>query len=260
MQPDRQLMIDGSPVSANAARWFALQQQRRRRRNSSGSGSDFVVTMPEDYVMRLRADTLGLTVGDPVSFWTDLSGNGNDATQDTVSMQPTMDVASWGGNSFNVVRFDTVDDGMETPLFLAASNPFSIFALWRPTDFDVFCGALVSSSSRDWTVGNLNGGMLCFFENWSAYATVAAGVFYLVEVRVDPGAGTLAIFLNGNAVGIEGGGCVGPDQVMLGASGANGYPGNCECAEVLTYGRFLSDTEAQAVRDYFQAQYNYLDL
>lgn len=209
--------------------------------------------------MRLKADSLGLAVGDPVSVWTDESGNGNDATQDTVSMQPTMDVASWGGNSFPVVRFDTVDDGMETPLLLYASIPFSIFALWRPTDFDVFCGALVSSGSRDWTVGSLNGAFLCYLEDWSAYAPIAAGVFYLVEVRVDPGANTLAICLNGISA-VNGGGCVGPDDVKLGASGSNGYPGNCECAEILVYDRFLSEPEAQAVRDYFQAQYNYLDL
>ncbi|MGZ5544399.1 MAG: hypothetical protein ACXWIU_06965, partial [Limisphaerales bacterium] len=252
-------MTETAPVSANAATWFAMRQQRRRRRNSAGG--DVSVPMPEDFVMRLKANSLsGIAIGDPVSSWPDMSGNGYDATQSTVSMQPTMDVASWGGNSFRVVRFDTVDDGMETSLVLDAGSPFSIFALWRPTDFDVFCGALVASASRDWTVGNLNGAMLCYFEDWSGYAPVAAGAFYLIEVRVDPGASVLAIYLNGNGVGIEGGGCGGPDQVALGASGSNGYPGNCECAEVLIYDRFLSETEAQAVRDYFQAQYNYLDL
>ena len=249
-------MIDLPPVSANAAAWFALRKQRRRRRNYSVA----TTPMPEDYVMRLRADSLGLALGDPISSWPDLSGNGNDATQSTVSMQPTMDAASWGGNSFPVVRFDTVDDGMETPLVLDAGNPFSIFALWRPADFDVFCGALLASGTRDWTIGNLNGAFLCFFEDWNAYQPIAADAFYLVEVRIDPRTNSIAIYLNGDSVGLESGGCVGPDQVMLGASGVNNYPGNCECPEILIYNRFLSETEAQAVRDYFQAQYNYMNL
>jgi hypothetical protein len=255
-------MIDGSPVSASGARWFAMEQQRRRRRGSSGG--DVSVPMPEDFVMRLKANSLaGIAIGDPVSSWPDLSGNGNDATQSTVSMQPTMDVASWGGNSFRVVRFDTVDDGMETPLVLPAGDPFSIFALWRPNDLDAFCTAIVAYGSLDWSMGTYapSSAMLCYFTSWTSGAAVNTADFYLFEVRIVPGVPPYEIFLNGVQCGVETvPGSSGPEQVMLGASGSNAYPGACECAEILIYDRFLSDTEAQAVRDYFQAQYNYLDL
>jgi hypothetical protein len=256
-------MPDSSPVSASAnAAWFVMQRNRqRRRRNSSNSGGGATVPIPEDYVMRLKADSLGLSIGDPISNWPDASGNGNDATQDTVSMQPTMDLANWGGKTFPVVRFDTVDDGMETPLVLETTNPFSIFALWRPSVLGDFSTALVSSASLDWSMGTDSGSMLCYFTYWTAGASANTDDFFLFEVRIAPGEQPTSIYLNGiQAVLISGGGSSGPDLVTLGASGVNAYPAACDCAEIIFYDRFISDTQAQAIRDYFQAKYNYLNL
>ncbi len=251
-------MTDALPVSANAAAWFAMQQQRRRRRNSLAAGGPALANVPGDCVLRLKASTLDLGDDDSIAFWPDLSGNANDVSQITVSQQPTFQTVTFAGKTFAVARFDTVDDGMETPVVI--SGAFSIFTLWRLADADVFSGAILSSASADWTVGNINGQMLCYFEGWSAAASVNDSDFYLVEARVVPGSSPLNIYLNGVQVGMSGGGSAVPYQVMLGASGSNGYPGNCDCAEILIYDRFLSDDEAAGVRAYFQEEYNYLKL
>ncbi|MDB6058061.1 MAG: hypothetical protein JWO95_1905, partial [Verrucomicrobiales bacterium] len=66
-------------------------------------------------------------------------------------------------------------------------------------------------------------------------------------------------YLNGiPAAIVPNGGSSPPQQVTLGTSGFNGYPADCDCAEILIYDRFLSDEEAAGVRAYFQQQYNYL--
>lgn len=57
----------------------------------------------------LDATQLGLTNGDPVSSWTDLSGNGNHFTS-SASARPTF--TSNGINSLPSLTFDGVDDGM----------------------------------------------------------------------------------------------------------------------------------------------------
>src|SRR3954454_14335655 len=113
-------------------KWFAMQLNRRRRHNAAVVAAP-PVDMPEDFVARFKASTIDLEVGDSIWLWPDLSGNVNDAVQNTVSCQPTLQSVTFAGNTFAVTRFDTVDDGMETSLYI--TGPFSIFMFWRPADF-----------------------------------------------------------------------------------------------------------------------------
>jgi hypothetical protein len=190
-----------------------------------------------------------------------LSGNGNDALQETVSFQPTFEEVTFAGKTFKVARFDTVDDGMVTPLVITAATPFSIFLMWRPADLDMTT-SLVSSGSLNWMMGTFGGGMLCYFSNWTAGAAVNTDDFYLFEVRITPGQPLTWAYLNGVQTELQpyNTGSDAPEQVMLGATGANGYPGGCDAAEIMIYDRLLSDEEASGVRNYFQAEYNFLKL
>lgn len=253
-------MADATPASANAAAWFAMQQQRRRRRNAAASGAGSAAEMPQDYVAQFRAAMLPSTVGDPIDVWPDMSGNVNDAWQDTVSFQPTLQSVNFAGKTFRVARFDSVDDGMYTPLNLPAENPFSIFAMWRPSVVVGSTNAIISSGSSDWSMGTATGGVLCYFTDWTAGGAVTTTDFYLFEVRIVPGEQPYAIYLNGVQCVISGSGSFAPEQVTFGASGYNGYPAACDCAEIMIYDRFLSAEEADDVRAYFQDQYNYLKL
>lgn len=242
----------------NISTWFALNQQRRRRRNAVAATNPVLPNVPNDCLLRLQASMLQLGDDDSIASWPDLSDNGNDAWQDAVSQQPTFATVTFAGKTFGVARFDTSDDGMQTPVFI--SDAFSIFTLWRLADPTVSDGALLSSGSLDWSIGNIDGQMLCFFEGWSAVAPVNNSDFYLVEARVVPGSSPLNIYLNGMQVGRSDGASSAPQNMMLGACGSNGYPGNCDCAEIIIYDRFLSDDETAGVRAYFQEQYNYLKL
>lgn len=80
----------------------------------------------------LDADRLGLTNSDPVSSWTDVSGNSNNADQGTASFQPTFVTNEING--FPAVSFDGVDDRLDftTNVNNAAITLFSIHK--RPTD------------------------------------------------------------------------------------------------------------------------------
>jgi hypothetical protein len=254
-------MIDAPPVSADAAAWFVMQRNRRRRRHAVTSGAGSAAEMPGDYVAQFRAAMVPLSVGDPVDVWPDMSGNVYDAWQDTVSSQPTLQSVSFAGKTFQVVRFDTVDDGMATPLVIPFDAPFSIFVLWRPSVVVGSTNAIISSGSLDWSMGTFSGGMLCYFTNWTSGGAVNTTDFFLLEARFIPDVGPYKVFLNGVDCGIDPSeGSSGPEQVTFGASGSNGYPGACDCAEVIIYDRFLSEEEADDVRAYFQDQYNYLKL
>ncbi|MGZ4975175.1 MAG: hypothetical protein ACXWDN_20625, partial [Limisphaerales bacterium] len=233
------------PGSVSLNGWWALRAQKRRRKRAmadAGSDPGFV---PEDMQLWLQASSLGEGPGDSISNWQDESGNVNDATQGTLSMQPTYQEATFAGKTFPVVRFDTVDDGMETPLVIADGTPFSIFLIWRPSVLTADTSAIISSGSLDWSMGTFGNGMLCYFTNWTAGSAVDTTNFFLFEARIVPDVQPYAVYMNGVQAEIEpNDGSAAPEQVMLGASGSNNYPASCDCAEILIYDRFLSGDEA----------------
>lgn len=59
----------------------------------------------------LSADSLGLSNGNPVTLWNDISGNSRDFSQSTGSNQPSF--VSSGINSISTVSFDGTDDFLE---------------------------------------------------------------------------------------------------------------------------------------------------
>ena len=252
--------VQSGPASARG--WWALWAQRRRRARamSMWKGDAFV---PPDCKLWLQAQSLGLNLGDPIAVWGDSSGNENDASQVTVSSQPTFQRVTFAGKTFAVTRFDTVDDGMVTPLVISDPSPYSIFTLWKPADLGV-TSSLISSGILNWMVGSYGGELLCYFCDWTMMVPVSGSDFLLVEVRLTPGQDSTYAFINGvqttvwaNRAGV---GTAAPEQVMLGASGENGYPGGCDTPEIIIYDRLLSEEEAWGVRRYFQAKYNFLKL
>jgi hypothetical protein len=77
----------------------------------------------------------GLNDGDAVATWSDLSGLANDVTQATASQKPTYKTAILNGRA--VVRFDGVDDFMETAVNFGTNNSLagdivaSVFVVYR---------------------------------------------------------------------------------------------------------------------------------
>lgn len=74
-----------------------------------------------------RSD-LGITMGTGVKIWADQSGGGHDLVQNTGTLQPALITNQLNG--FSALRFDGVDDCMQTLLF-TYGPPATIFAVFK---------------------------------------------------------------------------------------------------------------------------------
>lgn len=88
-----------------------LHLQALQRKRISGGGSDYLTGIG----MRYIADDVAGSDGDPVTTWTDASGNGYDLTQATSGQRPTVQTSEVNGH--NAVRFDGSDDEMYPSAF-----------------------------------------------------------------------------------------------------------------------------------------------
>jgi hypothetical protein len=84
----------------------------------------------DDLVLHLDASELSLSDNDPVTSWTDLSGNDYHAIQNTTANQPTFKTNVMNGKP--VVRFDGDNDYLLTGTFSSAlSQPNTVFVVWQ---------------------------------------------------------------------------------------------------------------------------------
>jgi hypothetical protein len=112
--------------------------------NSAGSPGQ-----PQN-VIWFDASSLSLNNSDPVAAWTDISGNGNDATQATGSDQPTYLTGQING--LPAIQFDGTDDFMPFDGSLITNTDYTvIFVGKRRTDNGqrVFLGGTTSSTNQN---------------------------------------------------------------------------------------------------------------
>lgn len=102
-------------------------------------GSGFSPASIPGLALWLDASQLtGLSDGDPVQTWPDLSGHSNDATQATLSMRPT-----YSAQSFRGVLFDGVDDQLATPQAHDSTTIFFVADLMDGIPWGSSAGLLV---------------------------------------------------------------------------------------------------------------------
>ena len=101
-------------------------------RRSVASNPVFAPTDIAGLVVWLKADTLALNDGDPVTTWADQSGSGNDLAQATASLKPTYQTNEINGRP--IVQADGSDDEMETAGSLTL-KPVTVVFVARPTNF-----------------------------------------------------------------------------------------------------------------------------
>lgn len=82
----------------------------------------------------LKADSLSLNDGDPVSTWADQSGNGHHATQGTGSRQPTLQLAEINGLA--AVLGDGTDDHLNTTYATVVENGVLCAIVLKPVALD----------------------------------------------------------------------------------------------------------------------------
>lgn len=208
--------------------------------------------------MWLDADAItGLSDSDPVSTWSDQSGNSNDATQATGANQPLYKTNIVNGKP--VVRFDNTNDGMTTPLTLA--NPYTIVYVGNFNNADANRRAIqgqvqnrfLGPYSGRWQVYTgsfLPLGMPLPRANFVVHGmceTSEIAGWFLYESGGFPISGLLTGSATGSFTAIG--------AVALGASGAFAEPFGGDMAEVVCYDRTLTEAEGRGLLQYFINKY-----
>lgn len=197
----------------------------------------------------------GLVDGDPVPTWSDLSGQGNHATQGTAAKQPTYKTGIVNGTP--VVRFDAVDDWLQTGVMtLAQPISISIVAYWRAVAaeaalFDGRSGALSMSVRRPGASGTdlrMNAGANGAFASGTVPTTPTVLRFLF------DGAASQA-WANGVSLGVVSAGTAIPSGVTLGAFATGASPGNVDIAELVLASGVIPAGTWTALDRYLGAQW-----
>ena len=212
----------------------------------------------------------GLSNGDPVSTWTDASGNGNHATASAAYKEPTYITGALNG--LPVVRFDASDDGLAVnpaiqvyPGF--SGSDYSIFVVFNYRGTDTTSGRRAVQGSENWAIGPYEGRIVHLVPDGALWVTdpppggsapLATQYRYFIceatttatrsRFRVDGEDET-------SNTGYDYRGW--PNYVFLGTDGLTGdsQPLDGDIAEVLIYNRVLTAVERNRVGVYLENKY-----
>jgi hypothetical protein len=228
-----------------------------------GTNSNEIGATPYNLAAWFKADALiGLTNGAAVSTWTDLSGNGNDATQPVSGQQPMYVTDAMNG--LPVVRFNGASSN-----YLAFNRPvqddFTILCVYRSsqgigtgTAFYQGAGLVngeVAGVQNDFgTSLNTNGFLLAGTGNpditiVSSRSNYNNGEPHLFTFKRTGASGTLALYADGVPAGAAAGGTqslTSADRLVLGAQQTLIYFLTGDIAEVKIYNSALSDADRTA--------------
>ncbi|MGH9226165.1 MAG: hypothetical protein ACRD2W_20810, partial [Acidimicrobiales bacterium] len=202
-----------------------------------------------------KADSLGLADGAAVGSWADSSTFGRHATQGTAAKQPTFKAAIVGGKP--VVRFDGVDDTLQTTTWAAVAQPTTIFVVAKAAA--TAPGAAFAMVLDD--VGGAARNVLYYSASSQWLMHAGANV---VGPAVDLAAHIFALGFNGAASKIRVGGGAGVtgdagaqgfDGLTLGNDFFASFPFNGDIAEVVAYAGLLSLGDLDAVGGHLAAKY-----
>ena len=253
------------PTRAGAfRRWESLWLQQRRRKRAHGGAR---VALPPasiaNLVLWLDAGTLALGDLDPVDNWFDSSGQGNNVYQDSASAYPTYVAGQVNGHP--VVRFDGVDDSLFSP-------PYASLAMTEATAFvvrntETWAAAL--SVAEEETVQEE---YLVFdqsvvhhseaFNYVELFHQYSHPGYFLQVGRYGNGPTDLQSYLNGmastlavNVAGSPWGYNPVPRYVRVGGRAFGWQRFSGDIAEILMYGRALSNSERIGVEEYLNQKY-----
>jgi hypothetical protein len=234
--------------------------------SSRGIGAPFDPLSISGLRLWLKADAItGLSDGQALASWTDLSGQNNHATQGTGSRQPLYKTNALNG--LPVVRFDGVDDflgGAGLSTFISASAA-TILAVFKAIAIDT---NLAGAWQNDMLLGETGGyfGLslrstpLVYGFNFSSaeqktQATIAAGTPYVVSLQ--HAGGLLALALNGGAPSsvASGNTAVISGALRLGGSMAASAYANADLAELLIWNTDIGATPLAAGANYLRTKW-----
>jgi len=202
----------------------------------------------------------GLNNNDPVTTWTDLSGNGNNATQATGSQKPTYKTSELNGRP--VVLFDGVDDKLATAAFSSAlAQPASIYTVvsWTVTGatFQDPIDGIASGQRMVIAFEVATQKFIMFAGSAVTFGGVAsAGASFHLLNAIYNGASSSG-FINGvNQPGLSSNpGTEGITGVLLGDAPLGGQAFSGRIAEVLVYSGAHSATQRQSIESYLNSKW-----
>jgi hypothetical protein len=198
----------------------------------------------------------GLADGDPVSTWSDLSGNGYHATQATAAKKPTYKVNIVNGLA--VARLDAVDDGMLTPLVLAA--PYTVIIVYDCNSGVSLTRRAIQGSSN-WLIGPYHaswahyaGGFVAGADAAGTDAPFAANTFG-INTAVNNGTRSW-FYVNGTDYTNNSGPVGAPGTVSFGATGFANEALSGDIATIAIWSRVLAGTELRAAHRLLSQTYS----
>jgi len=229
-------------------------------------GGGFSPKQFTDLLLWLDASSIaGLSDGDAVGTWSDLSGNGYHATEADAA-RPTYKTNVLNGKP--VVRFDGANNFMQ----LLTSNAMPL----NDNTVTIFVVYQTTSAARQMLFASSNGGSLCLeILTLSGERTVSTPGVYVARTATithvadtDPqlltyrrsgdGAGTHSFYTNGmlEPLTLDGAGAFSTTAVkQLGRRAAGTLPFAGDMAEIIIYGSSLSDTDRRTVESYLCSKY-----
>lgn len=215
----------------------------------------------------LKAEDLSLSDNDDVSTWNDMSGNGNNLTQETASLTPTYKTNIVNG--YPVVRFDKSNNRIRKTNFSFAVNEITAFYVGRTSDSgDAIFSYNSSGNDNDFLLYNSNN--LSFYRGASNIATTGVDVndnnWHINAVKWKNVGGDYEIWKDGsittgtNASGtvMTSGGtlALGGEQDVVdgGYNASEAHSG--DFAEVIIYNSYLNKAQQIIVSNYLAAKYN----
>jgi hypothetical protein len=205
-----------------------------------------------------------------VSTWSDQSGSGNNASQAVSTNRPYASPNQMGGKA--AVRFDGVNDYLQTPTVYWPSNDYTYFFVWKKEGTPVSTHTVVSragtftvaSNNFQFTSGNGNTTGKHDPVGSNADATTVAKFYtnytYVSVMRKNSTANGTKVFVNGLYDSQSG---TSSASVLVGTNypffigGWSATRANMNLAELLIYDRNLSLAERGTVEKYLRDRYQF---
>ncbi|MDD4082175.1 MAG: LamG domain-containing protein [Sphaerochaetaceae bacterium] len=237
----------GAWVDNNLISYYKFNSKRTLPVNNPASISNLALWISADSIT-------GLTNGQSVSTWNDLSGNGRNFTQATGSKQPiyTTNIV----NGLPVVRF-TAANAMTMTNSTNFTAPVSVIYVSKLNG-----GAnarMLSGLANNWLLG-FWGGLKSqgFFNGWVTNSkSPAADTSWHIFSGIIPGSGSNSyVFADGLLVATNQSGIAGPNGLSLCGYYSTSEFSNGDIAEVIVYNKVLSSIERTAIESYLAQKYN----
>lgn len=215
-----------------------------------------------EFWLKANEGTNATANSDPVSSWTDQSGNGNTVT--TNALDPT-----WITNTVNglpAVSFNGTNQSMGRSGFTGLPTGADVRTFFNVADYQSlgFGGVAYGTTASNGVYGNVIGANGQFYvQGWGTdYASGlnANGAGWNIHTSVFAGNGsnTLEQFVNGNLESTHSPTSIntGTNEIEIGREMDNTPYTNMDLAETIIFSDNLSTTDREAVEEYLDAKYD----